>query len=161
MALSKKKQGLCSEHGCRQRHYAKGFCMHHYHQSEAYHEIDRRRRKGKEGKRKERLKNKRYNNSAKGWMNNKFKSKNLSIKEKDRAREAFKNFDGKCQCCGSRKTNRRGWMLDHKGRKFRGILCVWCNLAAGFVKDDVKRAKKLVAYLRRTNGLNHKSRRVS
>lgn len=150
MAVSKRTRGLCSEYRCKQKHYAKGFCMHHYHQTEVYREIDRKRRTGKTGKRKERLKNKKYNNSPKGWMNNKFKSKNLTAEEKEKAKLAFKNFDGKCQCCGSKKTNSRGWMLDHKGRKFRGILCVWCNLAAGFVKDDIQRAKKLVKYLRRT-----------
>lgn len=80
------KEGLCSTFGCREKHYAKTFCLRHYHQSDGYHEIDRKRRSGKAGKRRERLKNRRYNNSPKGWVNNKFKSKNLSAKEKDRVR---------------------------------------------------------------------------
>jgi hypothetical protein len=151
------KQGLCSTRGCREKHYAKGFCSHHYHLSEGYKEIDRKRRKS----RKARRKNLRYFQSFKGMMTRKFKGKSLTKQEKIRAEKEFKRFKGKCQCCGSRKTNSRGWVLDHKGRKFRGILCLWCNVAAGFLKDDIKRARKIIKYLRRTNGFNHKSRRVS
>jgi hypothetical protein len=155
------KIGLCSVRGCREKHYAKTFCSHHYHLSDGYKEINRKCRSGKEGERRERRKNRRYNESFKGRMTRKFGGKNLTKKEKIRAEEEFKKFDGKCQCCGSRKTSSKGWVLDHKGRKFRGILCVWCNVAAGFLKDSVYRAKKVMQYLRRTNGFNHKPRRMS
>ncbi|VVB52772.1 Recombination endonuclease VII [uncultured archaeon] len=78
-------------------------------------------------------------------------NKNFTTVEKDRAILAWKNFDGKCYCCGSTSPgHKNGWVIDHKGRKFRGILCAGCNLALGFIKDSVERCQNLISYLKET-----------
>lgn len=40
---------------------------------------------------------------------------------------------------------------DHASGQFRGYLCAPCNWAAGHVKDDPIRARRLAEYLRRTH----------
>jgi oligoribonuclease NrnB/cAMP/cGMP phosphodiesterase (DHH superfamily) len=99
----------------------------------------------------ESLKNIKYGKSFKGNMKRRFNGKGLSEEEKNKAKDAFLNFDGKCYCCGTTDAGKKGWVLDHKGDKFRGILCVWCNCAAGFLKDNIKKCKSLIQYLDKNN----------
>jgi hypothetical protein len=54
-----------------------------------------------------------------------------------------------CDACGG---NDGGIVFDHchdKGHA-RGWLCDRCNCALGFVRDDIPRLRKLIAYLQRT-----------
>jgi len=47
---------------------------------------------------------------------------------------------GKCAICKSESSaNNRGWHIDHchKTGKFRGLLCVPCNLGLGHFKDSL------------------------
>jgi hypothetical protein len=37
----------------------------------------------------------------------------------------------------------------HKTGKIRGIVCLRCNLAIGWLQDDPQRARKIIAYLER------------
>lgn len=91
-----------------------------------------------------------YKDSEKGQINQRLWNKGLSNEEKQRARTAWENFNGLCDCCGQPNRSKKGWCLDHKNRKFRGILCLHCNFAAGHVRDSVKICILLADYLRRT-----------
>lgn len=54
---------------------------------------------------------------------------------------------GTCDSCGIDKATD----VDHEHAtgQFRGLLCHACNTAAGYLRDDPKRARKLTDYLRR------------
>ncbi len=103
----------------------------------------------KQGKEKHRLANARYDASLKGQINQRLWNKGLSKIEKEKARQAWLLFDGKCQCCGTIKPTHKGWCLDHKEGKFRGIICQHCNCAAGHLEDNIIRCLQLIIYLRR------------
>src|SRR5271157_3183139 len=137
----------CSLIGCTNKYYAKGFCEYHYNRSTDVRTRNRIRCESEIGKQKQHTKNLKYGASFKGSMTRRFKSKNLSSYERKKAEEAFRVFDGKCGCCGTINPGIKGWVLDHKGDKFRGILCMWCNCAAGFLKDDTERCKNLIKYI--------------
>ena len=91
-----------------------------------------------------------YHKSAKGQINQRLWNKGLTDSEKERARLAWSTFEGRCNCCGTENTTKKGWCLDHKDDRFRGILCQHCNCAAGHLQDDVIRCMKLAIYLRKT-----------
>jgi hypothetical protein len=103
------------------------------------------------GKEAHRLANAKYRASFGGHLCRKFYRKNLTIKERTRAIQALLNFKGMCDCCGGTQHKGRNWHLDHKNRKFRGILCSPCNLAAGLLTDSIKRCIRLIKYLRKNN----------
>ena len=90
-----------------------------------------------------------YRRSLRGLVLKKLWNKGLSILEQQKVFEAFGKFNGKCQCCGTRKHGGKGWHLDHKDGKFRGILCHHCNVAAAFLKDSIEITRKMLKYLRR------------
>jgi DHHA1 domain/Recombination endonuclease VII len=142
---------VCSIEKCGKQHYAKTFCMHHYNCSDEIRAKAIARRQTEEGKKKAYAKNIRYRKSFKGNMTIRFIGKGLSEEEKRKAENAFLNFDGRCYCCGTDDAGKKGWILDHKGEKFRGILCVWCNCAAGFLKDNIRKCKSLIRYLYKNN----------
>jgi hypothetical protein len=143
---------ICSIRGCRESHYAKDFCMHHYNVSEPVREKEKARRKTPEGKEKEHKKNKKYNRSFKGMIKSKMRHAGLPESERPKVEEAFKTFNLKCHCCGTNKPGGRGsWNLDHKGKRFRGIVCLYCNVAAGMLNDSIKRCEMLISYLKRTS----------
>lgn len=63
--------------------------------------------------------------------------------------------DGKCALCGKepckvRPSGRRGLRLavdhDHKTGLIRGLLCMWCNRATGFFRDNFERVEKAYNY---------------
>jgi hypothetical protein len=76
----------------------------------------------------------------------------VSEKEIRKAQRAWEKFDGECQCCGSRHTGPKGWCLDHshKTKKFRGIICTYCNLCLGHAQDSLRRLKAITRYIRRS-----------
>lgn len=137
----------CSIKGCGGVYYAKEFCSSHYNRSEAVKQANRNRWATESGKKRMHQKNVKYGSTFRGQMNRRFKGKNLSEIEKKIAESAFKTFDGKCYCCGTTDPGVKGWVLDHKEDKFRGILCVWCNCAAGFLRDNTEQCQKLIEYL--------------
>jgi len=53
-----------------------------------------------------------------------------------------------CDICG-KKENNKSLAVDHNhiNGKVRGLLCSRCNIALGFIKDDINIAKKLIKYL--------------
>ena len=57
---------------------------------------------------------------------------------------------GECAICG-RKSQDRLLPRDHHhiSGKFRGLLCTFCNLALGYIKDDPATADAMAAYLRK------------
>lgn len=60
--------------------------------------------------------------------------------------------DYRCAACGADSPQtKNGWQLDHNHHtgKIRGVLCAPCNVALGFVKDDVDRLVNLALYLER------------
>lgn len=93
--------------------------------------------------------NARYRTSKKGYICRRLYRKNFTPEEKKRAIIALQEFKNQCYCCGALHHGGKGWHLDHKDRKFRGILCQSCNLAAGMLKDSIERCQQLIAYLER------------
>lgn len=64
--------------------------------------------------------------------------------------------DGECAICGEQETTViRGKTIslavdhDHVTGKIRGLLCINCNRALGMFKDDPKRLRKAIRYLKR------------
>lgn len=58
----------------------------------------------------------------------------------------------KCAICGSDSpANNRGWHVDHchKTGRFRGLLCVPCNLGLGHFKDSLEILESAKQYLTR------------
>ncbi len=60
-----------------------------------------------------------------------------------------------CECCGEKPPPRRQKTLivcDHNQRtqKFRGWICQRCNVMLGMLNESVDTAKKLIAYIERT-----------
>lgn len=55
-----------------------------------------------------------------------------------------------CELCG-RPPGQKGLMFDHchQHGHFRGWICTPCNLALGYVQDDVQILRKMIAYLER------------
>lgn len=62
---------------------------------------------------------------------------------------------GKCACCGSPDPRgKKGWHVDHchVTGKVRGLLCLYCNVALGKVKDSTEHLKLLITYLEKHSG---------
>ena len=59
--------------------------------------------------------------------------------------------DSVCIVCGTSEWGYHGPCVDHDHSTgaVRGILCFWCNAAAGMINDDEGRARKLAGYLRK------------
>lgn len=60
--------------------------------------------------------------------------------------------DGKCAICGTTKPKTKGgeyFVVDHchSTGKVRGLLCVPCNLALGYVQDDPAILRSAITYL--------------
>lgn len=66
-------------------------------------------------------------------------------KQRKRAFSALKSFDGRCPIC-ERIAIRP--CVDHKGRKFRGIICSRCNVGLGCARDSIKVLKAMIRYLK-------------
>ena len=66
---------------------------------------------------------------------------------KDEYERALKECGGKCPACG--KTD---LVIDHdhKTGKFRGLICRYCNLALGAVRDNIDVLWKLIEYLEKS-----------
>lgn len=79
-------------------------------------------------------------------------TKHLSAEEKQKAYALFDSWDGICQCCGNPHIGKRNPHLDHKDGKVRGLICNYCNVALGYLRDNPEIAERAAAYLRRTNG---------
>lgn len=61
--------------------------------------------------------------------------------------------DGVCAICGKADWGRKTPYIDHDHgprKTIRGILCVRCNTALGMIRDNIKTAKSMVAYLEKT-----------
>jgi hypothetical protein len=75
----------------------------------------------------------------------------LPRKERPRVAAALREFAGYCECCGrSKPGGNNQWNIDHKGSKFRGILCWYCNIVLGLVYDNTATLKAMIKYLRKT-----------
>jgi hypothetical protein len=57
-----------------------------------------------------------------------------------------KKQHGKCLIC---KTKQKTLFIDHnhKSNHIRGLLCLRCNSALGFIREDIKIAKRIIKYL--------------
>lgn len=61
---------------------------------------------------------------------------------------------GVCAVCFEKETAKRNGVVrrlavdhDHTTGKVRGLLCSWCNLAIGYLRDDALRAHSVMVYL--------------
>lgn len=82
------------------------------------------------------------------------KKYNLTVEEHE---NMIKAQDGKCAICKeipkTSKSNLTGYCVDHchKTGKVRGILCDRCNLALGYLKDDIEILNNAIKYLNNSN----------
>jgi Recombination endonuclease VII len=65
----------------------------------------------------------------------------------------YEQQEGKCASCGDFQPT---LFVDHDhklGKKsgIRGLLCLWCNTAEGYLKGDPERARKLADYMETVN----------
>jgi len=60
---------------------------------------------------------------------------------------------GVCACCGGKEWGPKGPGVDHNHEtgKIRGILCGWCNCAAGYLGDNPGRIRMLADYIDKHN----------
>jgi hypothetical protein len=58
---------------------------------------------------------------------------------------------GRCAVCGGTGWGKKGPHLDHDHRTgaVRGIVCLSCNFAMGWIREDAQVAKNMAAYLDR------------
>lgn len=56
-----------------------------------------------------------------------------------------------CAACDDSEPAGRGWFVDHchTSGRVRGVVCHFCNTAAGFLRDDPDRALAMAVYLER------------
>jgi hypothetical protein len=62
----------------------------------------------------------------------------------------YKRQGGRCRICGVKK---RTLFIDHKetdhkGKIVRGLLCHPCNVGLGFFRDDTKRMRRAIDYVK-------------
>lgn len=77
------------------------------------------------------------------------KDAGLLLPEREVVLEAFRSFDGRCQCCGCSEPGSKGWCLDHDHatKKFRGIVCSACNTMLGMARDSISNLAAGIRYL--------------
>lgn len=63
----------------------------------------------------------------------------------------WKFQNGVCAICNQININGRKLSVDHnhKTGKFRGLLCLKCNLAIGYLQEDVSLFEKSIEYLKK------------
>lgn len=74
--------------------------------------------------------------------------------------QLFKEQNGSCKCCNRHQSEfKKGLVVDHchATNIVRGLLCTPCNLALGYVKDDIKVLNNLIKYLNNSSELAAKS----
>lgn len=67
---------------------------------------------------------------------------------KEKYEELLKQQDGKCAIC-DREYPETSWRIDHchKSGKVRAILCHGCNVALGFLGEDIETMKRMIRYV--------------
>ena len=75
----------------------------------------------------------------------------LTLAEYD---QMFEVQDGICAICGRPETSKNQWGIkrlsvdhNHKTGKVRGLLCVACNSALGYTKEDIVVLSKMISYI--------------
>lgn len=70
----------------------------------------------------------------------------------DKYMQWYEEQDGCCSICGEHKPSKGhdGLVVDHNhdNGNIRGLLCLQCNSAVGYVQESVDIAEKLVEYLK-------------
>jgi hypothetical protein len=99
-----------------------------------------------------------YTQKQREWRENNIDStKNISLKSKygislKEYNEMFSNQGGNCAICG-----RNGLVLcidhNHVSKKVRGLICKSCNMALGFVSDDIVILENMLGYLEKESRL--------
>ena len=84
---------------------------------------------------------------------NRLKKLGLNEQEIEKASKYLRNHDGTCDSCGTTAPGGRGeWCLDHKDKKFRGIICCGCNSAIGHAGESPERLEMIADYVRDRRG---------
>ncbi len=63
----------------------------------------------------------------------------------------MENQQERCFCCGKHKDDlTKGLFVDHchETGRVRGLLCATCNLAIGYVNDDISILENMIKYLK-------------
>lgn len=71
--------------------------------------------------------------------------KKYKLTEKE-YQDLFNDCDGCCKIC-EKKLTKIYIDHDHKTNKVRGLLCLHCNTALGFFKDNIALMKKAITYV--------------
>jgi hypothetical protein len=66
--------------------------------------------------------------------------------------------NGKCVICGKEEIRQRNGKIkhlavdhNHKTGKVRGLVCHDCNVALGYLKEDINTMKKMIEYIEKFN----------
>jgi len=63
---------------------------------------------------------------------------------------------GRCRICRKKK---RKLCVDHKRKIVRGLLCHPCNLGLGLLRDDTKRMRRAIAYVKASSPPRRRKRK--
>lgn len=78
-------------------------------------------------------------------------SLDIVVEDRLKVENALKNFSGICPICGRKDsgTPKKNWSLDHdhKTKRFRAILCYYCNMALGIMQDSPSILRAAAEYL--------------
>jgi hypothetical protein len=78
-------------------------------------------------------------------------SLDIIVEDRPKVEKALAEFNGICPICGRTDsgTPKKNWSLDHNHRtkRFRDILCYYCNMALGIMQDDPRRLRAAAEYL--------------
>ena len=78
------------------------------------------------------------------------RTRRFNYEDRKRALLDLNKKHKRCKICGSFKSYASGWALDHchKTNRYRGLLCMNCNIALGLLKDRIKFLKRAIVYLK-------------
>lgn len=93
----------------------------------------------------------------KRYQRDKKKLKNTTLKREfgislDEYNKKLHNQNHQCACCGSsEKENGKMLAVDHnhETKEIRDLLCGKCNAAIGFLDESVKKAEKIIQYIKK------------
>jgi len=90
-------------------------------------------------------KNHQYKDGERSSNRNYYNNRNLKLLEI----KAGRKKPDKCELCG--RVKRIVFDHNHRTNKFRGWICVKCNVALGMVEDNIQTLELMIQYIKNNN----------